>query len=188
MICRFGDEFRDIIRKGTFEFLCLKNDEKEYIHDEMSAMKVIDADEVHLTPVAAGSGRFGQIIIGVILIVVGTYASIFTGPVGAGMVAAGWGMVIGGVVQLLTPIPNFNSMSNERPDSRPSFVFNGAVNVYEQGGPCPLVYGRFKAGSVIVSAGFNVERVAYNVRCGPRYDGPGGDCQRGPRRGGPGGR
>jgi predicted phage tail protein len=177
LMSRCGDDYRKIMREGTFEFLCLKDGQKEYIHDEMTATKVIDADEIHITPVAAGSGRFGQIILGVILIVVG---AIWYQP----LVAVGIAMVAGGIVQLLTPVPNLDAMSGERPDARPSFIFNGAVNVYEQGGPVPLVYGRFKAGSVIVSAGFDVERVAYNVRCGPRYDGPGADCTRGPRRGG----
>ncbi len=174
MICRFGNEFRKIIREGTFEFLCLKDGKKEYIHDEMTACKVVDADEVHLTPVLAGSGRFGQIILGIVLIVVGFYT-------GQGwLVSSGVGLVVGGVVQLLTPVPSFSAMSNERPDARPSFVFNGAVNTYEQRGPVPLCYGRFKCGSVIVSAGFDVERIAFNVNVGPRYDDNDGD---GPRRG-----
>ena len=177
LISRFGNEFREIIRNGTFEFLCLKDDEKTYIHDEMTATMVIDADEVHITPVAEGSGRFGQIILGVILIVVGVY---FQQPY---LTQAGIGLVVGGVAQLLMTPPSVAALENERPDSKPSFVFNGAVNVYEQGGPVPLVYGRFKAGSVIVSAGFNVERIAYNVRCRRRYE----DCA-GPRRGGRSGR
>jgi predicted phage tail protein len=182
MICRFGNEFKKIIRAGTFEFLCLKDGKKEYIHDEMTAQKVIDADEIHLTPVVAGAGRFGQIIIGIILIVVGVLFAPWSGGGTSPLVGIGIAMVAGGVVQLLTPVPNVNALSGERPDSKPSFIFNGAVNVYEQGGPVPLVYGRFKAGSVIVSAGFDVERIAYNVRCGRRYDAGTGDCTRGPRR------
>ncbi len=172
---RFGNEFKQIIREGTFEILCINKDGKEsYIHDEMTATMFLDADEIHITPVAAGSGRFGQIILGVILIVIGVYFNI---PV---LTQAGIGLVVGGVVQLLTPVPSLNNQSNERPDSRPSFVFNGAVNVYEQGGPVPLAYGRFKCGSVIVSAGFDVERLAHNVRCRRRYE----ECPNGPRRGG----
>lgn len=179
LICQLGDEFRDIIRKGTFEFLCIKDGKKTYIHDEMTAGMVVDADEIYITPVAAGAGRFGQIILGIVLIIIGVYV-----PGAGAALPAGIAMVAGGIVQLLTPVPNVSALQNERPDARPSFVFNGAVNVYEQGGPVPLVYGRFKCGTVIVSAGFDVERSGYNVRCGPRYDGPADDCTRGPRRGG----
>ena len=176
LISRFGNEFRQIVREGTFELLCIKGDKKTYVTDEMTATMYLDADEIHFTPVAAGSGRFGQIIVGVILIVVGVYFNI---PV---LTQAGIGMVLGGVVQLLTPVPNVDALSNERPDSAPSFLFNGAVNVYEQGGPVPLVYGRFKAGSVIVSAGFSTERMAFNVHAGRGYDENGNPT--GPRRGG----
>ena len=183
LISRFGQEFREIIRNGAFEFLCLKDSKKTYVHDEMTATMMLDADEVHITPVVEGSGKFGQIIMGVVLIVVGAVATVYGQPWGANVSAAGIAMVAGGVVQLLMPSPSVAALSNERPDARPSFVFNGAVNVYEQGGPVPLVYGRFKAGSVIVSAGFDVERIGYNVRCGRRYDDDPAGCPDGPRRG-----
>jgi len=174
LISRFGNEYREIMRNGTFEFLCIKDGEKSYVHDEMTATMFLDADEIHITPVAEGSGRFGQIILGVILIVVNFYT--IQHPY---LYQVGIGLIVGGVAQLLMAPPNVAALENERPDSKPSFVFNGAVNVFEQGGPVPLVYGRFKAGSVIISAGFDVERIAYNVRCRRRYD----ECD-GPRRGG----
>lgn len=185
LISRFGIEFRKFISKGHFEFLCINSDtdKKTYIHDEITAAMTVDHNEIHITPKAAGSGKFGQIIMGVILIVVGVVLTAYGfGAVGGPMTTAGIAMVAGGVVQLLMPTPNVEALSNERPDSKPSYIFNGAVNTYEQGGPVPLVYGRTLAGSVIVSAGFEAARLAYNQRCGPRYDGPGDDCQRGPRR------
>lgn len=187
LISRFGLEFRKIISAGTFEFLCINSntDKKLYIHDEMTAQMSVDHDEIHITPKAEGSGKFGQIIMGVVLIVVGV---VITGmsfglasPIGGAFIAAGIGMIAGGVVQLLIGSPTPDSLSNERPDSRPSYIFNGSVNTYEQGGPCPLVYGRIRAGSVIVSAGFEAARQSYNQRCGRRYNENGCD---GPRQGG----
>ena len=47
----------------------------------------------------------------------------------------------------------------ERPEERPSFIFNGAVNTMGQGGPVNLVYGRFLTGSAVVSAGTNAEQL-----------------------------
>lgn len=170
LICRFGSEFKNIIRTGTFEFVCIKNKAKTYVHDSLTAQMVIDADEIHITPVPKGSGKLGQIILGTILIVVGLVTNVTE------ITAAGVAMVAGGVVQLLTPVPNFEALSNERPDARPSFLFNGAVNVFEQGGPVPLCYGRFKCGTVIVSAGFSVEQLPFNIVNYPDYvntpDGP----------------
>ena len=187
LISRFGLEFRKIIGAGYFEFLCInsKTKDKRYIYDEMTAQMTVDHDEIHITPKAEGSGKFGQIILGVILIVVGVIITPWSGPLGAGMVAAGIGMIAGGVVQLLMGSPTPDSLSNERPDSKPSYIFNGAVNVYEQGGPCPLVYGRIRAGSVIVSAGFEAARLAFHQQCGRRYNE--NNCD-GPRQGGEHGR
>jgi len=180
LISRFGNDFRKIIAEGWFEFLCIdsKTDKKLYIHDEMTAAMTVDHDEIHITPKAEGSGRFGQIIVGIILIIVGAFATGWLQPYGPSIMAAGIAMVAGGVVQLLMGSPDPGMLSNERPDSRPSYIFNGSVNVYEQGGPCPLVYGRILAGSVIVSAGFEVARLAYHQQCGRRYE----DCDDGPRR------
>jgi predicted phage tail protein len=185
MISRFGNEFRKIIADGTFEFLCINSDtgEKTYAHDDMTAQMTVDADEIHLTPVPAGSGRFGQIILGIILIVVGVIANFYPGGQAASgpLISAGIAMVAGGIVQLLFAPPTINNRETERPDARASYVFNGGTNTYEQGGPVPLVYGRTKAGTTIVSAGFSVEQLAYHIRCGRRYDDP--DCQPGgPRR------
>ncbi len=45
------------------------------------------------------------------------------------------------------------------PDQRNSFLFNGAKNVSTQGVAVPLVYGKMRTGSVVVSAGINTEEV-----------------------------
>lgn len=67
---------------------------------------------------------------------------------------------IGLVSQMLAPSPT-TSEGSARPDENPSFLFNGAVNVVEQGYPVPLVYGKHMVGSVVVSAGISVEDIGY---------------------------
>lgn len=47
----------------------------------------------------------------------------------------------------------------DRPDQRPSFIFRGPTNVIEQGTPVPLVYGKMRTGSVVVSAGIISEEL-----------------------------
>lgn len=49
--------------------------------------------------------------------------------------------------------------SREEATKTASFVFDGAENVTEQGHPVPLVYGRFRTGSVVVSAGISTTDV-----------------------------
>jgi predicted phage tail protein len=68
----------------------------------------------------------------------------------------GWGMIVGGVVQLLTPVPR-GGKGQDRPDNAPSYTFSGAVNTQAQGNPIPLLYGRMIVGSAVVSAGINAE-------------------------------
>jgi predicted phage tail protein len=166
---RFGVEFKEMFKQTYFKFVIVTDGKEKAISTDVEAMQQIDEDtEVHITPVVEGSGRFGQIILGVILIVVGAY-------IGQGwMVQMGIAMVVGGVAQLLMPTPKIdNYQEADRSENQASFVFNGAVNVYEQGGPVPLVYGRTKAGSVVISAGFDVEQIPYHYNQHPNYpDGP----------------
>ena len=154
---RFGPEFKQDIRDGFFEFLCTNTEtnKTEYVHDELTVTKVVDCDRIDLTPIVEGSGKVGMFIAGVALVVVGVITE------QPWMIQMGIGMMIGGVAALLMPVPKIDSLSNEKTDSRPSFLFNGPVNVTEGGGPVPLVYGRFLAGSVVVSAGFSVEQIPY---------------------------
>jgi predicted phage tail protein len=64
-------------------------------------------------------------------------------------------MIIGGVIQLLTPVPK-GSAANTAANA-PSYVFNGAVNTQAQGNPVPLLYGRMIVGSAVISAGISAE-------------------------------
>lgn len=176
---RFGVEFKQYFKETYFKFVVKEEDKEVYITDEMSAVREMDDDaEVHITPAVEGSGRFGQIILGVILIVVGVAISGFSfgtlTPLGQVFVGAGVGLVIGGIAQLLMPTPKIDDYTKaDRAENQPNFVFNGGVNVYEQGGPVPLVYGRVEAGSVVISAGFNVEQIPYHNNQYPDYpDGP----------------
>ena len=173
---RFGVKFKQEFKETWMKFVVKKDEDETYITDEMGAERQMPDDcEVHITPVTEGSGRFGQIILGIVLIVVG-FVLTFTPFAGAApyFYTAGAGLIIGGIAQLLMPTPKIDDYTAaDRSENRPNFVFNGAVNVYEQGGPVPLCYGRVKAGSVVISAGFNVEQIPYHRNQHPNYpDGP----------------
>jgi predicted phage tail protein len=55
------------------------------------------------------------------------------------------------VMQMVSPQPK--SQNFEPVDRKPSFLFYGAVNASTQGTAVPLVYGRMRVGSVVISAG-----------------------------------
>lgn len=138
---------------------------------------------VHIIPVPAGAkkGGFGKIVLGIALVglsfAVGpaTLAG-FAGAPGAaagvatagelsvasavlsGASSLGFSMILGGISQMLTPQVK-NNYQTGSVDERASFLFDGATNVSEQGGPINLCYGQFLVGSTIIAAGLDVEKI-----------------------------
>ena len=103
---------------------------------------------------AGGSNGFLQAVVGVVMIVVGAigvYGLGWTGVgavIGKGMITAGIGMVLGAIcTMLMSP-----SKNDDDGDDRSNYYFNGAVNTVAQGAPVPLVFGRCRVGSAVVSS------------------------------------
>ena len=124
--------------------------------------------EIKIVPVVSGAGAVGRIIAGVALIALASIVSFGTLTIGAaaiginGMVfGIGASLVLGGVAQLLTPVPTMNaSMTDTVKDPRKSYSFSGVQNVSRQGVPVPIVYGETLVGSVVISAGVDTVQVA----------------------------
>lgn len=108
--------------------------------------------EIRIVPVVIGSGAVGRIIAGVALIAL-SFVVPFAGPI---LLSLGASLVLGGVAQLLTPVPK-NADNN---DPRKSYSFSGIQNTSRQGVPVPIVYGETMVGSVVVSAGVDTAQVA----------------------------
>lgn len=107
---------------------------------------------IRIVPVIAGSKRAGliQTVVGVVLIAVGSYF----GQTWA--VQLGIGLTIGGAMQMLSPQAK-GLGTQDGPNNRPSYSFNGPVNTSVQGNPVPLLYGRMIVGSAVISAGIYSE-------------------------------
>jgi predicted phage tail protein len=130
--------------------------------------------DLHIIPVPAGakSGGAGKAIMGALIMAVAVVASIPTGgtslALGAEFTIGGVGlgvtygsvalfgaaMMLSGISQMLSPTPKANL-----PDNKQSYLFSGPVNVTEQGGSVPLVYGRCWVGSTVISSGMDTEQV-----------------------------
>ena len=118
--------------------------------------------DIHISPLIEGAKRGGILnaILGVVLIVVGVIMNIYAPGSGMAFIKLGAGMLLSGVAMMLVPTPNAGSYNErERPDGRKSFMFDGPVNVAEQGGPISVVYGQVLLGSVVISAAMDVEDV-----------------------------
>lgn len=123
-------------------------------------------EDIRIAPIILGSKNSGvfSIILGAVLIVIG---GLITGwsfgaasPFGTAIAGMGVSMIVGGVVQLLTPMPK-SVGSRDRPENTPSYTFNGPINTQAQGNPVPLLYGRMKVGSAVISAGIDTEDTTY---------------------------
>lgn len=117
---------------------------------------------IRIAPVVAGSKNGGvlQTIVGAVLIIAGIIVSGMSfglaAPIGGAMIAAGIGMVAGGIVQMLSPQPKLGK-SADSAANQSSYVFSGPVNTTAQGNPVPALYGRMIIGSAVISAGIDAE-------------------------------
>lgn len=112
-------------------------------------------DDIRIAPVPIGSGKNGvlQTVLGIVLVVAGVYTGNPT------LIASGASLVVGGVIQMLTPTPSLDK-DRDGPNNTPSYNFNGPVNTSAQGNPVPVLYGRMMVGSYVVSGGiYNEETV-----------------------------
>lgn len=125
--------------------------------EEEELTNPVGKDIIRFIPVLAGSKKAGvlNIIVGVVLIAVGVVVQYWMGgdpSIAQYFYGAGISMIVGGVVQMLTPVPK---NQDRKDDARKSYVFNGAVNVQAQGNPVPLLYGELIVGSAVISAGIS---------------------------------
>lgn len=120
-------------------------------------------EDIKLIPVIAGAGAAGRIIAGVALLTA-SFAipgfAAWAGPTAYSLiVGVGASLVLGGVAQLLTPVPTMSTGSDSQDDPRKSYSFSGIQNVSRQGVPVPIVYGEVLVGSVVISAGIDIDQV-----------------------------
>jgi predicted phage tail protein len=129
------------------------------------------AAPISFVPVVAGAGAVGRVLAGIALIALAfipgigtaTAAAIAAGAkagltvVGTALFGIGASLVLGGVAQLLTPVPKVPKGDD---DPRKSYSFSGIQQTSRQGVPVPVVYGEALVGSVVISAGIDTVQVA----------------------------
>ena len=137
-------------------------------------------EEVRIVPVVAGAGgSTGKILAGIALIGIslalpggglfgGSVFGAFGGPIAAAgtlttvgtvLSAVGASLVLGGVAQLLSPVPKVAQGLDTQSDPRKSYNFSGIQQTSRQGIAVPVVYGKTLTGSVVISAGVDTVQV-----------------------------
>ncbi len=118
--------------------------------------------EIRIVPVLAGAGTVGRILAGVALIALSFIPGFaaWAGPTAYALITGvGASLVLGGVAQLLTPVPQVPQGSDKQNDPRKSYSFSGIQQTSRQGVPVPIVYGETLVGSVVISAGIDTVQV-----------------------------
>ena len=123
-------------------------------------------EAISIVPVVGGAGGRGiaSIAIGAALIAASLlipagsviFGSVIKATTLTSIGLTGGALVLGGIAQMLTPVPETPSFES---DPRESSVasFSGIQNVGRQGVPVPVVYGETLVGSVVISAGINTK-------------------------------
>jgi hypothetical protein len=126
----------------------------------------IGQETIKITPVLAGAGAVGRIIAGVALIALSFVpglqgAALFGSKIMAGTVLFGIGtsLALGGVAQLLSPVPQMPTGMDSQQDPRKTYSFSGIQNTSRQGIPVPVCYGETMVGSIVISAGIDTVQV-----------------------------
>lgn len=134
-------------------------------HDNLS-LEAFDltqtATEFTLRPIPRGAKNSGltQVLIGAAVIGAAFLAPVALAGLGAmaatastALMGMGIAMSLGGVVQMLTPQPNYHVGASSSADNKPNYAFGAPVNTVAMGYPVPLLYGEREVGGAIISAG-----------------------------------
>ena len=127
--------------------------------------------DIMIVPVMAGAGAVGRILAGIAIVAlsfgIGALASAGVtlggiggiGTIGTAFVGIGASLILGGVAQLLSPVPKGPQGDGSDNDPRKTFNFSGIQQTSRQGVPVPCVYGLTLVGSVVISAGVDTVQV-----------------------------
>jgi predicted phage tail protein len=134
--------------------------------------------DIKIVPVVAGAGGAGaKIAIGVALIALAfipgigwaaaaaataTKAATVAGftALGSTLFGLGASLLLGGVAQLISPVPKIPQGPDTADDPRKTYNFSGIQQTSRQGVPVPCVYGLTLVGSVVISAGVDTVQVS----------------------------
>jgi predicted phage tail protein len=146
--------------------------EAEQLHEPAGS------SDITIVPVIGGAGAVGRVIAGVALVAAAfAIGQPWLGPMAFSMITGiGASLALGGVAQLLTPVPRMagpgvaiggsglmsgsaNSAKAEDNDPRKNYSFSGIQNNSRAGLPVPIGFGEVIVGSIVISQSIDVDQV-----------------------------
>jgi predicted phage tail protein len=161
-------------KEGKTKFYKVAIQNKKNLLSEKEITNPTGSGDIYITPTISGkSSGTGKIIAGVVLIAVSLYfdPSGSTGQaIASAMISAGASLILGGIVQLLTPVPT-DADPNQDDELRSSNLFRGNATAVIQGGAVGLVYGRAIVSPMPISISLNAfDTVTYYPPIPDEYD------------------
>ena len=108
---------------------------------------------IRFTPITQGASAVVRTVVGAALLAVAYFFPV-TAPY---LVPMGISLMIGGIVEMLSPQPKQNSGSSG--DSTNSYYFNGPTTTTNQGVPVPLIYGKVMTGGTPITAAVQINQL-----------------------------
>lgn len=102
-----------------------------------------DGDHLHFMPAFNAGKKAGvfQIIVGAVLVIGGMFLGV-PPNVSMALISAGLSLAVGGVLQLLTPVPRIDTQPEETNPEASKYI-SGTGNTTKIGTRIPLAYGTF---------------------------------------------
>jgi predicted phage tail protein len=122
----------------------------DYDNDDVTA-SLGRATRLDIIPIIAGSSAGVRFVIGAVLVVVG-----YIVPGAQFLVPIGISMMIGAVVEWLTPQPKKEDFEKKGLES---WTISGPNNNADQGQPVPVIYGEVLTGGNPISSGLSVSQL-----------------------------
>ena len=181
LLCNFP-ELRSLMRDGYYKVAVGQHDLQLADSPEQLHYPLADSDVVKVIPVVSGAGSrgLGQVLLGAALIgtavfsggaslglagftsnaIVGVSSASFitTGTIAAVAGNIGLALALGGVAQMISPVPDLPSDSFGG-EPLENFAFQSIGNVDREGVPVPVVYGEMIVGSVVISTGLIAKQI-----------------------------
>lgn len=177
LICNFP-ELRGLMRDGYYKVAVGRHDLQLADCPEQLHYPVGSSEVVSIIPVVTGAGGdrrglgailLGAALIGTAIVTGGTsltfgaggFGAVAGAKIGASVAAGqiGLALVLGGTASLLSPTPEVPGLDGDPRNDPNNFSFSGVQNTAREGVPVPIAYGEVIVGSVVISAGLNVEEI-----------------------------
>ena len=160
MTGKFRAAIMDLDKKGLV-FKIVTSSGHELDNDTIEH-NITGANRIDITPVVRGSSAGTRFVVGALMV---TAAFVMTAGSSGGLsgpsamlAQAGVGLMLGSVVEWLTPVPK--KADENGAATGQSWSINGPTNTVEQGQPVPIIYGEVLTGGYVVSAGISVSSVS----------------------------